>query len=175
MLAWRSRKPAVAPVEQRLEDEDQKAQTEERLGRLLGRLESDTRAHGEPAGTTLKLSDPLPSPDSVATSQPVVEVLSRAEPPPSPDTRADEGVNLRREDLTITRRGPGPSAAELLASGYSFATGPDGRMVIYDADGNLADAAAMLPSADSAAASTPAAEAVNETVPAGSGDSIAAS
>ncbi|MFI4947612.1 MAG: AAA family ATPase [Alphaproteobacteria bacterium] len=125
------------------------------------------------------MSDPPPTPDSVATSQPAVEVLSRVEPSPSPDTspdtRADEGVTLRREDLTITRRGQGPSAAELLARGYSFATGADGRMVIYDADGNLADTATMLPSADSAAASAPAAAEVNEAVPAASGDSMAAS
>ncbi len=179
MLAWLNRKPTPAPVEQPSENEDQKALTGKRLGRLLGRLESDSKVRSEPAGTTLKLSDPPPTPDSVATSQPAVEVLSRVEPSPSPDTspdtRADEGVTLRREDLTITRRGQGPSAAELLARGYSFATGADGRMVIYDADGNLADTATMLPSADSAAASAPAAAEVNEAVPAASGDSMAAS
>jgi chromosome partitioning protein len=168
MLAWLNRKPAPAPAEQSLEDEDQKPLAEERLERMLGRLGSDTRARSEPATVGLKMSEPPPSADSLAASEPVAEVLSEVEPPPSPetslDTRADEGVTLRREDLTITRRGQGPSAAELLAKGYTFATGPDGRMVIYDADGQVADTALTLPRADSSATSAPAVEAVGEVV-----------
>jgi chromosome partitioning protein len=52
----------------------------------------------------------------------------------------------------------------LLAKGYTFATGPDGRMVIYDADGQVADTALTLPRADSGAPSAPAAEVVEEVV-----------
>ena len=168
MLAWLNRKPAPAPAKQSLEDEDQKPLAEERLERMLGRLGSDTRARSEPATVGLKMSEPPPSADSLAASEPVAEALSEVEPAPSPDTsldtRADEGVTLRREDLTITRRGQGPSAAELLAKGYTFATGPDGRMVIYDADGQVADTALTLPRADSGAPSAPAAEVVEEVV-----------
>ena len=177
MLAWLNRKPAPAPAEQPLAEEDQKPLTEERLGRMLGRLGSETRARNDPAPVTLQLNEPPPSPDNLAAGAPVAEPLSEVAPPSPVDyleARADEGVPLRHEDLTITRRGQGPSAAELLAKGYTFATGPDGRMVIYDADGQVADTALMLPRADRGVPSTAAAEPMSEAVPPPAGEALAA-
>lgn len=178
MLAWLNRKPAPAPAEQPLAEEDQKPLTEERLGRMLGRLGSETRARSEPAPTRLQLKEPPPGPDNMAASAPVAEPLGEVAAPPSPvdflEARAEEAVPLRHEDLTITRRGAGPSAAELLAKGYTFATGPDGRMVIYDADGQVADTALTLPAADRGAQSTAAVEAVSEAVPPAASEALAA-
>jgi chromosome partitioning protein len=156
MLVWLKRKATPAPGEQSLESEDQKPLTEERLERMLGRLGSDNRA-----------------PVERAPVEPAA-ALNEIDLPPAPDSSADDRFTLRREDLTITQRGHGPSAAELLAKGYSFATGPDGRMVIYDADGHLADTALPLPSPDSMAASEPAA-AVNEIDPLAATDTGTAS
>src|SRR5216683_2096389 len=50
------------------------------------------------------------------------------------------------------------SAAELLAKGYSFATGPDGKMVVFDADGRVTDTALTRPSAASEPVAAPASE-----------------
>jgi chromosome partitioning protein len=196
MLGWLKRKAAPVPSEQLLESEGQTPLTEERLERLLGRLGPDSRTPSAPAAVVLKI-DPLPSTDRMAASEPVAEALNEVDAPPTADSRtaeapAVEGLNavdapprtdsgadarftLRREDLTITRRGQGPSAAELLAKGYTFATGPDGKMVVFDAEGNLTDTALSRPSPDSNAASEPAAaEAVQESDPLPSADISAA-
>src|SRR5579862_7255110 len=171
MLGWLKRKASPVPGEQLLEGEDQAPLTEERLGRLLGRLGPDTRTPSAPAAPVLKL-DPRPSADTMAASEPVAEARSEVDQPPTSDNGAEAHLTLRREDLTITQRGQGPSAAELLAKGYSFATGPDGRMVVFDAEGNLADTALPRPSSDSIAAPEPAAaEAAQESAPPPSSES----
>ncbi len=175
MLDWLKRKAAPAPSAQSLESEDQKPLTEERLGRMLDRLGSDSRAHREPAAAALDKIDLLPSTDGRAAIEPAAVGLNEIEPPPTTDSGADDRFTLRRADLTITQRGQGPSAAELLAKGYSFGTGPDGKMLIYDADGHLVDTALPLPSTDSMAASEPAAEALSEIGPLPSTGSMAAS
>ncbi len=184
MLAWLKRKATPAPGEQSLESEDQKPLTEERLERLLGRLGSESRAGSEPAAALYEVNpppeidnsaasepaaalyevNPPPETDSSATSEPAA-ALNEVDPLASADSGAADRFALRREDLTITRRGQGPSAAELLAKGYSFATGPDGKLVVFDAEGRLADPAVPLPSADSSAASEPAAGPLNEINP----------
>src|SRR5579862_4904544 len=178
MLDWLKRKAPPAPSEQLLEGEGQAPLTDERLERLLGRLGPDSRTPSAPAAQRLKL-DPRPSTDSMTASEPVaeaqtevdapssadggtaeaaaVEALNEVDQPSSTDGGADARSTLRREDLTITHRGQGPSAAELLAKGYTFATGPDGKMVVFDAEGNLTDTALARPSSDSNAASEPAA------------------
>jgi chromosome partitioning protein len=193
MLDWLKRKPAAAPGEQPLDSEDQKPLTDERLERLLGRLGPDSRAPREPMAEVL--DKPPPSSTTIAAGEPAAESSSEsdraigtdstpAEEPAaglgaadslkSVDSGVDDGLTLRRGDRTITQRGPGPSAAELLAKGYSFATGPDGKMVIFDAEGNLTDVALPVPSADSGAAGKPAAEVSNEITPLPTPESIAA-
>ena len=196
MLDWLKRKStSSAPSEQLLESEDQPPLTDERLGRMLGRLGSDSRTRSEPAAEVLNRIDPLPgtdgraagepaaealneidqppSTDSGTAGEPAAQALNEVDQPPSADNRAEGRFTLSHADLTITRRGHGPSAAELLAKGYSFAAGPDGKMLIFDAAGHQVDTA--LPSSDSTAASEPAAEAVSEIAPQPSIDSVAAS
>jgi len=153
MLDWLKRKPASAPVEQLLESEGQKPLTDERLERLLGRLGPDSRPRAEPAAEAANL-DPPANAEGRTAGAPVAEALkldppppevpatSAAEPPPRVNSKADDRFTLRRED-----RGQGPSAAELLAKGYSFATGPDGKMVVFDAEGRVTDTALPRPSA----------------------------
>ena len=187
MLGWLKRKAPPVPGEQLLGGEGQAPLTDERLERLLGRLGPESRTPSAPAAQALKL-EPRPDTDSMAASGPVVEALnqvdspptaesgtasdpvveglSAVDPPPSTDNGAEARFTFRREDLTITHRGQGPSAAELLAKGYTFATGPDGKMVVFDAEGNLTDTALARPSTDINAASEPAAvEAVQEADP----------
>jgi len=156
MLDWLKRKAPPVPGEQLLEGEGQAPLAEERLGRLLGRLGSDTRTPDAPAAQALKL-DPPPGTARMTASEPVAQSQNELDSPPSADSGADVPVTLRHEDLTITHRGQGPSAAELLAKGYTFATGPDGKMVVFDAEGNLTDTALPRPSTDSSAAIEPAA------------------
>ena len=156
MLDWLKRKAPPVPGEQLLEGEGQAPLAEERLGRLLGRLGSDTRTPDAPAAQALKL-DPPPGTARMTASEPVAQSQNELDSPPSADSGADVPVTLRHEDLTITHRGQGPSAAELLAKGYTFATGPDGKMVVFDAEGNPADTALPRPSTDSSAAIEPAA------------------
>lgn len=181
MLDWLKRKPATAPAEQPLDNEDQKPLTDERLERMLGRLGSDSRAPREPLAEVL--DKPSPSSDTLAAGEAAAEARSEivqpletdskpAEEPaaapsevPAPgsaDSTADDGPILRRDDRTIMQRGAGPSAAELLAKGYSFATGPDGKMVIFDAEGRLTDVTLPVPSADGSAAGQPAAKLAEE-------------
>ncbi len=187
MLGWLKRKASPVPGEQLLEGEGQAPLTEDRLERLLGRLGPDTRTPSAPAAPALKL-DPRSSADTIAASEtvaeaqnevdapptagggaaeaPAVDGLNAVDPRPSTDNGAEAGFTLRREDLTITNRGQGqgPSAAELLAKGYSFATGPDGKMVVFDAEGNLTETALPRPSSDSTTAPEPAAtEAAQES------------
>ncbi|MGC2414336.1 MAG: AAA family ATPase, partial [Stellaceae bacterium] len=124
------------------------------------------------------LDEPPPRPDSTAANAPVAEALGEIETPPSPaafpEARADADVPLRHEDLTITRRGQRPSAAELLAKGYTFATGPDGRMVIFDAKGQVADAALALPGVENSTPDTRVTEAVSEVVPPAASEALTA-
>src|SRR5712691_13315413 len=152
MLDWLKRKAVPAPSEQLLESEDQKPLTDERLERLLGRLGPDSKPRSEPVVDAVKLA-PQPRTGDATASEPVAEAL-RVDPPAAeaPAAEAARGVErppiadssfiLRRED-----RGQGPSAAELLAKGYSFATGPDGKMVVFDAEGRVTDTAVPRPSA----------------------------
>ena len=186
MLDWLKRKSAPGPNEQLLESEGQKPITDERVERLLGRLGPDSRTQREPATEARNRADlppnaklvaeplneiaPTPTADSMPASEPVTET-----PPPSTDGGADARFTLRREDRTITRRGQGPSAAELLAKGYSFATGPDGKMVVFDTEGNVTDMALPRPSAAPGADSAPVAEVVREIDQPPSADSSAAS
>ncbi len=152
MLDWLKRKAVPAPSEQLLESEDQKPLTDERLERLLGRLGPDSKPRSEPVVDAVKLA-PQPSTGNATASEPVAEALQvdppAAEAPAAEVSRgverppiADTSYTLRRED-----RGQGPSAAELLAKGYSFATGPDGKMVVFDAEGRVTDTAVPRPSA----------------------------
>jgi len=187
MLDWLKRKAPPVPNEQMLEGEGQAPLTDERLERLLGRLGPDSRTPSAPAAQALKL-DPRPNTGTIAASEPVaeaqnaiaapssadsgtaeapaVERLNAVDQPSSTDNGADTRFALRRADLTITNRGQGPSAAELLAKGYSFATGPDGKMVVFDAEGNLTDTALPRPSTERSAASEPATpEAMQESDP----------
>jgi chromosome partitioning protein len=184
MLDWLKRKPAAAPGEQPLADEGRKPATDERLERMLGRLGGENRAHGEPpaeesdnlppsrgdiapgepAPAAPSEIDPLPVIGSRAAEAPAA-ALRHIDSPDSGDSRPYDSFSLRREELTITQRGSGPSAAELLAKGYSFATGPDGRMVVFDAEGRLTDAALPRPDADSGAPGAPAAVTPNEIAP----------
>jgi chromosome partitioning protein len=196
MLDWFKRKStSSAPSAQLLESEEQPPLTDERLGRMLGRLGSDSRTRSEPAAKVLNRIDPLPgtdgraagepaaealneidqppSADSGTTGEPAVQALNEVDQPQSADNRAEGGFTLSHAELTISRRGHGPSAAELLAKGYSFAAGPDGKMLVFDAAGHQVDTA--QPSIDSVAASEPAAEAVSEIAPRPSIDSVAAS
>jgi chromosome partitioning protein len=165
MLDWLKRKSAPAPGEQLLESEDQKPLTDERLGRLLGRLGPDSRPRGDSVAETSNKTDPLPTTDDIAVESPAAEAVNGGAHSPSTDSRADDRGGLRREDLTITRRGQGPSAAELLAKGYSFATGPDGKLVVFDSDGRLTDTAPPRPSAVGGVTREPAAAPVSETDP----------
>ena len=152
MLDWLKRKAVPAPSEQLLESEDQKPLTDERLERLLGRLGPDSKPRSEPVVDAVKRA-PQPSTGDATASEPVAEALQvdppAAEAPAAEASRgverppiADTSYTLRRED-----RGQGPSAAELLAKGYSFATGPDGKMVVFDAEGRVTDTAVPRPSA----------------------------
>jgi len=193
MLDWLKRKPAAAPGAQLLENEGQKPLTDDRLERLLGRLGPDGRARNDPLAEVL--DKPPPSSDNIASSEPAADAPSEidqplatdgepaAEPAAAPsevasptgaDSGADDGLTLRRGNPAITQRGTGPSAAELLAKGYSFAAGPDGKMVIFDAEGRLTDVAIPVSSTDNGTAGKPAAEVPNEVDPPPSADSIAA-
>jgi chromosome partitioning protein len=196
MLDWLKRKStSSAPSAQLLESEEQPPLTDERLGRMLGRLGSDSRTRSEPAAEVLNRIDPLPgtdgraagepaaealneidqppSADSGTAGEPAAQALNEVDQPPSADNRAESRATLSHAELTISRRGHGPSAAELLAKGYSFAAGPDGKMLVFDAAGHQVDTA--QPSSNSTAASEPAAEAVSEIAPQPSIDSVAAS
>jgi chromosome partitioning protein len=166
MLDWLKRKGPPPATEPSLESEGQKPLTDERLGRLLGRLGPDSNPRSErvaPPRTELRAQarDAIGPPPSAAVSEAVVEVLHAPEPPARTDPAADTRFMRRREDLTITNRSGGPSAAELLAKGYSFATGPDGKMVVFDTEGNVTDMALPRPST----ASEPAAATVQATEP----------
>src|SRR6266851_1360952 len=175
MLDWLKRKSVPAPGEQLLASKGQKPLTDERLERLLGRLGPDVRPRSGSAAEALNQLDSPPTTDGITAKAPVAVPLNVVDRPPSAEGRADDRLTFRREDLTITNRGQGPSAAELLAKGYSFATGPDGKMVVFDADGRMTDTALTRPSVASSAASepeaanseaeTPAAEALQETDP----------
>jgi len=194
MLDWLKRKPAAAPDERLLADDGRKPATDERLERMLGRLGGDNRAHGEPAAEVLdkpppnrgdsapstaaaetpsEIGPPVAS-DSRTAEAPAV-TLGDVDSPSNADSRKDDGFTLRRADLTITQRGTGPSAAELLAKGYSFATGPDGRMVVFDAEGRLTDAAPPQPSADGGATGAAAAAALTDIAPSAGSASTAGS
>jgi chromosome partitioning protein len=193
MLDWLKRKPAAAPGAPSLENAGQKPLADERLERMLGRFGPDGRARSEPPAQVL--DKPPPRSDNIASSEPVADAPSKidrpletdngpaAEPaaapsevssPTSADSSTDDSFTLRRGDPTITQRGPGPSAAELLAKGYSFATGPDGKMVILDAEGRQTDGAIPVSGGDSSAAIERAAEVPNEVASPPSTDSIAA-
>ena len=177
MLDWLKRKPAAAPGEQPLENEGQRPLTDERLERMLGRLGSDGRVSRESVAEASDTIEPPPSAGNEAPSEPdrsrETDSVTAAEPaaasevasPGSAPDRADHGLILRRGGRMTSDREPGPSAAELLAKGYSFATGPDGKMVIFDAEGNLTDVAFPLPSADSRTAGEPAAEGPSAVAP----------
>lgn len=187
MLAWLKRKATPAPGAPLVDSEAQKPATDVRLERLLGRLGSDSRTHGEAAAEALTLTgrppsidvraagepaaeapvETVPPPTTVSTmaGEPAAEALREVEPPPSAVSSADDSFMLRRGDLAATQRGHGPSAAELLAKGYSFATGPDGKMVILDADGRLVDTAEPQPSIGGMAADEPAAEVLTDLDP----------
>ena len=157
MLDWLKRKGPPPAAVQSLESEGQKPLTDERLERLLGRLgpnsEPAVPLRAAPVAEARNTVEPLPG---GTASEPAAAALHAPEPPPRTESGADAGVTLRREDLTITNRGSGPSAAELLAKGYSFATGPDGRMVVFDTEGNVTDMAPPRPSAARRVASEPA-------------------
>jgi chromosome partitioning protein len=186
MLDWLKRKPAPAPIEQMPEDEGQKPLTDERLERMLGRLGSDGKLSRESVAEASDTVEPPPSAGNEAAGEPALQALSEidrpletdsatvAEPvatpsevasPGSAPDRADRTLLLRRAGHTTADREPGPSAAELLAKGYSFGTGPDGKMVIFDAEGNLTDVAFPLPSAVSRMAAEPAAERPSPVAP----------
>jgi len=155
MLDWLKRKSVPAPDEQLLASKGQKPLTDERLERLLGRLGPDVRPRSGSAAEALNQLDSPPTTDGITAKAPVAVPLNVVDRPPSAEGRADDRLTFRREDLTITNRGQGPSAAELLAKGYSFATGPDGKMVVFDADGRMTDTALTRPSVASSAASEP--------------------
>src|SRR5437016_12433197 len=158
MLDWLRRKGPPPASEQLLEGEGPNPLTDERLGRLLGRLGPDSRTPGEPVAEARNENAAPPTTDSIAAREPAAEV-----PPPS---AADTPFAVRREDRTISVRGSGPSAAELLAKGYSFATGPDGKMVVFDTEGNVTDMALPRPSIERSAVRDPEpAEALPEPVP----------
>ena len=158
MLDWLRRKGPPPASEQLLESEGPNPLTDERLGRLLGRLGPDSRTPGEPVAEARNENVAPPTMDRIAPREPAAEV-----PPPS---AADTSFALRREDRTITGRGSGPSAAELLAKGYSFATGPDGKMVVFDTEGNVTDMALPRPSIERSAVRNPEpAEALPEPAP----------
>src|SRR6266851_2946608 len=165
MLDWLKRKPAPAPSGQLLESEDQKPLTDERLGRLLGRLGPDSRTRGAAVAETSNKTDPLPTTNNITVESPAAEAVNADDRSPSTDSRTDDRGGLRREDLTITRRGQGPSAAELLAKGYSFATGSDGKLVVFDSDGRLTDTALPRPSAAGGVTREPAAAPASATNP----------
>ncbi len=158
MLDWLKRKSVPAPDEQLLASEGQKPLTDERLERLLGRLGPDVRPRSGSAAEALNQLASPPTTDGITAKAPVAVPLNVVDPPPSAEGRADDRLTFRREDLTITNRGQGPSAAELLAKGYSFATGPDGKMVVFDADGRVTDTALTRPSAASEPVAAPASE-----------------
>src|SRR6266567_4511078 len=162
MLDWLKRKASPAPSEHSLGSKEQIPLTDVRLERMLDRLGSDRSERREPVAETLNKIEAPPSTDSVTGSEPAARALNEVDPPPIADSRSDDRFTLRRGDFTITHRGHGPSAAELLAKGYSFAAGPDGKMLILDAGGRLVDTALAPPSTDGMAAGEPAAEAVNE-------------
>ncbi len=146
MLDWLRRKGPPPASEQLLESEGPNPLTDERLGRLLGRLGPDSRAPGEPVAEA-RNENAAPPTMSIAAREPAAEV--------PPASAADTPFAVRREDLTISVRGSGPSAAELLAKGYSFATGPDGKMVVFDTEGNVTDMALPRPSIERSAARDP--------------------
>src|SRR6266536_820941 len=197
MLDWLKRKASPAPSEHSLGSKERIPLTDVRLERMLDRLGSDRSERREPVAETLNKIEAPPSTDSVAGSEPVAgalneidslpsadsimageraaRALNEVDPPPIADSRSDDRFTLRRGDFTITHRGHGPSAAELLAKGYSFAAGPDGKMLILDAGGRLVDTALAPPSTDGMAAGEPAAEAVNEIEPLPAADGKAAS
>jgi chromosome partitioning protein len=178
MLDWLKRKGPPPATEPALESPGQKPLTDERLGRLLGRLgpnsEPAVRVRIEPVSEVPNTVEPAPS-------EPAAEASPIRGAPPRTESGADARFTLRREDLTITNRSGGPSVAELLAKGYSFATGPDGKMVVFDTEGNVTDMTPPRPSTarsgvgEPAAAVPEAVEAVQETEPSPSGDDSAVS
>jgi len=176
MLTWLKRKGPPPAAESPLESEGRNPLTDVRLERLLGRLgpgsEPAVALRTEPVAEARNAVAPPPS---GAASQPSPEGVRAPEPPPRIDNGADTRFVLRRENLTITNRSGGPSAAELLAKGYSFATGPDGKMVVFDTEGNVTNVALPRPGADRGAPVEPAApQAAQEAEPPSVDDSTAA-
>jgi chromosome partitioning protein len=149
MITWLKRKGPPPATEPSLESEGQTPLTDDRLERLLDRLgpgsDPAVALRSEPAVESRKMVEP---PSNGAAKAPAPEVSRAPEAPPHREIGADPRSALRREDLTITTHGSGPSAAELLAKGYSFATGPDGKMVVFDTKGNLTNVALPRPVAN---------------------------
>src|SRR5260370_37203797 len=92
MLDWLKRKPAPAPSGQLLESENQKPLTDERLGRLLGRLGPDSRTRGEAVAETANKTDPLPTTDKITVESLAAEAGESGGPSP----RAHRATGDRR-------------------------------------------------------------------------------
>jgi chromosome partitioning protein len=156
---------SVGPVNAEEDAANAEEDAAEASGEILPSAESESVPAGQPVAEAVNEIEPVAPTDSRTAEDPAAEALKEVDPPPSTDNRADDRFALRRGDLTITHRGHGPSAAALLAKGYTFATGPDGKMVMIDADGHLVDTALPLSSTDGVAAKEPVAEALNEITP----------
>src|SRR5437762_6910624 len=98
MLDWLKRKAVPAPSEQLLASEDHKPLTDERLGRLLGRLGPDSRPPSEPAAEAMNRLDPAPTTASMTAEAPAAPALNEVKPSPRAANRPDERFILRRED-----------------------------------------------------------------------------
>src|SRR6266851_2118564 len=98
MLDWLKRKPAPAPSGQLLASEDHKPLTDERLGRLLGRLGPDSRPPSAPAAEAVNRLDPAPTTASMTAEAPAAPAPNEAKPSPRADSRPDDRFILRRED-----------------------------------------------------------------------------
>ena len=89
MLDWLKRKAVPAPGEQLLASEDHKPLTDERLGRLLGRLGPDSRPPSEPAAEAVKNDSP-PGSAGMTAEAPAAPALNEAKPSQRAATRPDE-------------------------------------------------------------------------------------
>src|SRR5260370_12383730 len=101
MLDWLKRKPAPAPSGQLLESENQKPLTDERLGRLLGRLGPDSRTRGEAVAETSNKTDPLPTTDKITVESLAAEAVKSDDPAPSTHRSTDDPGRPRPAEPTV--------------------------------------------------------------------------
>src|SRR5260370_9015585 len=110
MLDWLKRKPAPAPSGQLLESENQKPLTDERLGRLLGRLGPDSRTRGEAVPETANKTHPLPTTNNITVESPAAEAGNADHRSPSTGRRTRGLGGPPPHGRTQTHPGHGPPA-----------------------------------------------------------------